>query len=234
MTIIQEIAILGRESINQIEALQDFHVFTGYSYDRFRKMVEAGHVLGTVTNARTQTNVQVTELAETLLVYLDNDLPRVILYQAVSNFETFFFTFLSLLLTNNAHPLARNRQVSVDEVLGHPTKDSLVSALIDRELHEVQYKNVQGWFAYLARVMKIPDVDDAQIGRLAEAKASRDVLAHNAGVANEIYRHKSGHLARAGVGEPLPVTRLYVYDTSDFLKDLISRLTKGAVDRLDS
>jgi hypothetical protein len=46
--------------------------------------------------------------------------------------------------------------------------------------------------------------------RLAELKATRNVRAHNAGIANEIYVRKSGQLARAKAGEPLsmPTARL--------------------------
>ena len=40
-----------------------------------------------------------------------------------------------------------------------------------------------------------------EIDALAEIKAARDILEHNAGVVNEIYRRKAGKRARYEVGD---------------------------------
>jgi hypothetical protein len=86
----------------------------------------------------------------------------------------------------------------------------LVSQLIRRELHELQYKWVEEWFAYLDRTIRLGVITANESSRLAELKATRNVRAHNAGIANEIYVRKSGQLARAKAGEPLsmPTARL--------------------------
>ena len=62
---------LRKRAIADIERLQDFHAFTGHSYDRYAKMVAAGHLSGTVGNARTSTTLTEKEVADILLAYLD-------------------------------------------------------------------------------------------------------------------------------------------------------------------
>src|SRR5688500_16596595 len=92
---------LRNRAITEIERLQDFHVFTGHSYDRYAKMVAAGHLTGTVTNIRTRTTLTEKEVAHILLSYLDDELPQIVLYQVVSEFERFLFDFLKLLIQKN-------------------------------------------------------------------------------------------------------------------------------------
>ena len=62
------------------------------------------------------------------------------------------------------------------------------------------------------------------ISRIAEIKALRDILAHNAGIVNQIYLQKAGSLARAGLAARLPLSRPYTYDGADFLKYAVGRI----------
>ncbi|MEW6673941.1 MAG: hypothetical protein AB1427_19785 [Thermodesulfobacteriota bacterium] len=223
---------LRNRTIADIVQLQDFHVFTGYSYDRYAKMVAAGHLTGNVTNLRTSTTLADKEVADILLAYLDDDLPQVVLYQVVAYYETFFFDFLKILLQNNPYALSQKRQLAVQEVLSQSDLQKLILYLIERELHELRYKNVQEWFAYLERVINLKTIGISEINRLSELKATRDIVAHNAGIVNDIYIQKAGSLARARIGEAISVSRPYVYDSADFLKHLVFELTNDAYARL--
>jgi hypothetical protein len=231
MSIVDRLLELRKCATADIERLQDFHVFTGHSYNCYAQMVAAGHMIGTVTNVRTSTTLPYEQVADILLTYLDEDLPRVVLYQVVSDFEAFFFDFLKLLLQQNPHALSQRRQLTVQEVLAQPDLAKLISYLIERELHELQYKSVQEWFEYLEKVINLGLVGASEINRLAELKATRDIVAHHAGIANDIYVRKAGGLARACPGESLSVSRPYVYDSADFLKRLVSDLTDAAYTR---
>lgn len=223
---------LGAQATTQIEKLQDFHVLTGHSYGRYKEMVEAGHVTGSVTNVRTNSSMKVDEVASLLMTYLDDELPSVVIYQIISSFEWFFFEFLAQLLRHNPHASAQDRHVTVKEVIDAPDKGALLERIIDMELQKLRFKRVEEWFEYLSRVINLPDLQAEDIGRLAELKATRDILAHNAGVANEIYLTKAGDNARAEAGNPLPITRPYLYDSADFVKRLISTLSEAAAARL--
>jgi hypothetical protein len=217
---------------SEIEGLQDFHVFTGYSYDSFRKMVAAGHLTGSVTNSRTSITKPVSDLASILLGYLDEELPRVVIYQVVSHYEWFFFEFLALLLQHNPHALPPKKQITIEEILAVTDRDALITKLIEKELHELKFSSVEKWFQYLDKVMRLEALTSDELARLAELKATRDVVAHNAGVANDFYVRKAGRLARARAGEHLGITRPYIYESADFLKLVVSRLTEAVLSRL--
>jgi hypothetical protein len=88
---------LARDRIRAIEALQDFQVFTGHSYDRYSKMVAAGHIKESITNTRTDTSLPAEELAKSLLRLLDTQLPAVCLYELIALLEAFEADLLRLL-----------------------------------------------------------------------------------------------------------------------------------------
>jgi hypothetical protein len=92
--------------------------------------------------------------------------------------------------------------------------EQLIEYLIQKELHELQYDNVQAWFAYLQRIIRLHSIKPEDWARIAELKATRDVFAHNHGIANDIYVRKAGHLARAQPGQRLTLSRPYLYGSS--------------------
>jgi hypothetical protein len=222
---------LATATVQALEQLQDFQAFTAHSYDRYGKMVAGGHIEETITNVRTQSNVSSQDLAVVLLAYLDQNLPRVVLYEAVSHFEALFFEVVGCLLRFNPRALSQKRQVTVEDVLAASDYERLLDALIAREMSELQYKAPSEWFAFLNRIIKL-DLPDAAVRRLAELKATRDLHLHNRGVVNEIYLRKAGSLARSALGSSLPLSRPYVYDGVDFLKGFSERLCAAVRDRL--
>jgi len=48
----------------------------------------------------------------------------------------------------------------------------------------------------LYKIVSIPHVSKDELEQIAEAKASRDILVHNAGIINQIYIQKSGNASR--------------------------------------
>ena len=69
---------------------------------------------------------------------------------------------------------------------------------------------------------------DAEIGRLTEIKATRDVLVHGQGVANPTYLRKAGVLARAALQQPLPVTPNYHCESWSLLRKIVSDVGTAA------
>lgn len=80
MTEPNAIFALEVRTLQDFDQLQDFQVFTGFSYDRYVKMAAAGQLPGSVTNLRTNTTLTAAELSNVLLEYLDQELPQVVLY----------------------------------------------------------------------------------------------------------------------------------------------------------
>ena len=76
-------------------------------------------------------------------------------------------------------------------------KQAIALLVVNKELNEILYDRPTGWFKYLGgqgQLLGCPAQDE--IDRIAEAKASRNALVHNRGVANKTYEAKAGRLAR--------------------------------------
>lgn len=88
-------------------------------------------------------------------------------------------------------------------------------------MNEIKYKSVGEWFAYLERLVSKCKFSDADLGKIAEAKATRDLLVHNAGIANKIYLQKAGQFARYKVGEEVGVDGDYTLDMWQLLSSVL-------------
>ncbi len=100
------------------------------------------------------------------------------------------------------------RKVDFRTVLEAPDKDAITSFVVGKELNEILYERPAGWFAYLEDKAKLGCPSREEIDRLAEAKASRDALVRNRGVASSVYVSKAGGLARGcGDGRALAAAR---------------------------
>lgn len=86
-----------------------------------------------------------------------------------------------------------------------------IHAIIDRELNELKYKNVSDWFAYSQKLVSscVTPIDGVWL--IAEAKATRDLIVHNGGVVNEIYKRKAGTFARSNIGKSINITGDYIF-----------------------
>jgi hypothetical protein len=61
-----------------------------------------------------------------------------------------------------------------------------------------------------------------EIDRIGEAKASRDILAHNRGLANQIYLLKAGKFARFADGQKLDIPEHYHRETWELIRKVIA------------
>ena len=97
------------------------------------------------------------------------------------------------------------RHVDLARVIDAPDRESILQAVIDRELNALKYERPTAWFRYLNDRVKLGGPTDEQAERLTEIKASRDILAHNRGVANQTYLDKAGGRSRYKIGQRLEV-----------------------------
>ncbi len=101
--------------------------------------------------------------------------------------------------------------------------------MVDRELDGLRYKRPADWFKYLNDRVNLNRPTDEQIERLAEIKASRDILVHNRRIANETYRDKAGTRALNAAGQRLAVQELYLRDSSLLIRTVVEELSTGAI-----
>src|SRR5437868_972673 len=93
------------------------------------------------------------------------------------------------------------RKVDFQAVLDASDKHAITLLVVNKELNDVLYDRPTNWFRYLEDRANVGCPTPDEIDRIAEAKASRDVLAHNRGVANKTYESKAGRLARYKDGD---------------------------------
>jgi hypothetical protein len=84
------------------------------------------------------------------------------------------------------------------------------------------------WFAYLEKLAKLGCPTESEIERIAEAKASRDLLVHNRGVANETYEDKAGKRARYKDGERIDIPEPYHLATWELIRKLVTDISDAA------
>ena len=169
--------------------------------------------------------------------YLDNAKQNyffsLIHQQQVALFEHLFFDFIKILLLDRPERLSKKKQIDYGTIFEVSSKEELLIKLVDRELNEVKYKNVAEWFAYLDKLVGLPEFTKEELNKLAEAKACRDILVHNAGVANQIYIHKSGDAARFNEGQKIDVSGDYTKDTWSLLVRILIKTIDPVIEKAE-
>src|SRR5208283_2381144 len=162
----------------------------------------------TFRNLTTGTRVDEQVLLGRAQLYVTDYLMSSTFQHFVSLFEDFFFELLRSWLA--AYPASLSKkQVEISAVLKAPDKSAIVLTVVDKELNELKYERLADWFAYLERLTNLGCPTADEIEKLAEIKASRDILVHNNGIANATYVSKPGNWAKYKDGERLKIPEQY-------------------------
>jgi hypothetical protein len=125
-----------------------------------------------------------------------------------------------------------DKTVPLSFITDNADRDSILHAVVDRELDRLKYRRVAAWFAYLEKRAQLGVPSQEQIERLAEIKASRDILVHNRGIANQTYVSKSGVRARSPAGTRLEITEPYLRDSWLLITEMVRDTSKAALEKL--
>ena len=227
MTLPDEIRSLRDRALNELNTAHDYYVNTQAAWIIVQKYIGQGNTF-TIKNRITSTITGQDNLATMARGYVTEQLAEATFQQFVAIFENFFFDLLRLWLV--AHP--RNligKKVDFKAILEAPDIDSITRMVVDKELNEVLYERPAGWFAYLEDKVKLgcPSVDE--IERIAEAKASRDALVHNRGVAGKTYESKAGKLARYAEGQTIDIPEAYHRGVWELIRKVVSEVSDAAI-----
>lgn len=147
--------------------------------------------------------------------FLDRELYENFIVSAVSQFESFLFETLRIILTAYPHKLKINvkgleieRTVSLDTLLGKQDINEVLAEIVESRIVAISYANPRTYLQFVGKLAEI-DVEDKAFEDYLEIKATRDLLIHNSGVSNAIYRSKSGAKARAEIGQFVPIDQAY-------------------------
>jgi hypothetical protein len=181
-----------------------------------------------IRNLTTGTVTENADLVANARDYIGVHLTESTFQQFVSIFESFFWDVTRLWLT--AYPASLGaKTVSFKHVLGSRDKDALIAYVIERHVTDLVYDRPDEWFSFLDKTANLGCPSDAEIKQFVEAKASRDVLVHNEGIANARYVEKSGDAKRFKEGERIEISEPYHRATWQLIRKLVTDISDAAI-----
>ncbi len=232
MPLAGEIQDHSNRVITELLAGHDYYVHTKLAWRMVQHHVAEGRSFrfdNPVTGS-TQGEAELIGLSQT---YVTRYLAESVFQHFVALLEDFVFGLLELWLSAHPGGIPRKDEKSVDfaTIMEAPDKDAIVRFVVARELDGLKYKRPVAWFRYLNERVKLGGPTEEQVERLAEIKASRDILAHNRGVVNETYLDKAGSRARHAEGQRLEVEEPYLLESWALIRSVVAELSASAVAR---
>ena len=227
MALADDIRGLRDRVLADLTAAHDYYTDTKTAWDIVRQTISAGRTFS-IQNLTTGTVTTQAELAGEARGYVAEQLTEATFQQFITIFENYFFDLLRLWLM--AYPKSLGgKKVDFEVVLDAPDKDAITLLVVNKELNEILYERPKDWFAYLEAKAKLGCPTPDEIDKVAEAKASRDVLVHTRGVASKTYESKAGKLARYQDGQRIDIPEQYHRQTWELLRKVIADLSNAAI-----
>ena len=211
----------------ELDATHDYLVHSKAVWTLFESQVAQGFQLS-LLNVATGTAIDQADLVKLGAEYRVHYLATFTFRQFVSTFEVFLFEFLHRLLLHNPWQFGGKR-LEFETVLRAKDRDEIIFEVVAKQLNELKYEKLRDWFDFMNKAMKLPCPSEDEIDALAEVKASRDIIEHNAGVVNEVYLRKAGKKARFAVGDRVVIDESYHNESWRLMKKVINDLTAAAL-----
>ncbi|MCL4559794.1 MAG: hypothetical protein M1281_04155 [Chloroflexi bacterium] len=134
---------------------------------------------------------------------------------AVSQFESYLFEVLRIVITVYPQKLALNikgteskRDIPLEFLLNAKSLSEVITQIVDRRLNELSYASPKEYLEYLGKIIGIDNTDPAFLDYI-EIKATRDLVIHNSGIINQIYLSKVGDKKRGVTGQSIMIDAGY-------------------------
>lgn len=230
MPIGDDIRTVAERAERDLIRVADFLAHSEFVWGSFEDFVAKGHPSRCINEVTGNTADQ-HELIRLSSDYLSDYLKPYTFSRCVAIFETFLFDLLRLVLRHNPWQLGK-KQIEFSVVLNAADRDAVILAVVDRELNELKYEKLKDWFDYLNKAVRIDCPTAEEIEVLAEIKATRDILEHNAGIANDVYVTKAGRLARYRPGQHVELPDPYHRASWQTVRKVVDDVANAAVARL--
>lgn len=155
------------------------------------------------------------ELREIYDRFISRELFENLIVTAVSQFESFLFETLRLILvtypqklTLNVRGMETRREIPLEVLLEAPSREDALRQVIERQLNSLFYAAPEAYLTYLNNIASVDTSDSAFLDYI-EIKAARDIIVHNSGTINKIYLAKAGDRKRGELGERLLMDSRY-------------------------
>lgn len=244
MEIVDQIRVLSSRIQDELSRGSNYYNHTTAAWRLLQQVVDEGRniqvrdtITGDVTDGRT--------LAALAQGYVTEYLSESVFQHYISLFEDYAFGLIGAWLI--AHPRGivgldddasddklkkSDKTVPLSFVTDNPDREGILRAIVGRELDRLKYRRLAAWFDYLEKRARLGVPSKEQIERLAEMKASRDVLAHNRGIVNQTYLLKAGSRARYPDGARLEITEPYLRDSRLLLIEVVRGTSEKAIEKL--
>lgn len=227
MPLQDEVRMLRDRVLADLISAHDYYTDTTTAWLLVEEVISGGRTIyfqnvitGTVT---TQEN-----LLAKARGYVTEQLAEATFQQFLSIFENFCFELLCLWLMTYPQSLGK-KTVDFKTILELPDKEAITELVVRKELNEVLYDRPAEWFTYLEDRAKLGCPSVNEIERIAEAKATRDVLVHNRGIANKTYEAKAGNLSRFRLGDRIETPEDYHQETWELIRKIVSDISNAAI-----
>lgn len=230
MPVTDDLRTIAERAQRELDSVHDFFEHSKIVWRSFQILVDEGHRIA-AENLATGTRIDQDGLVRLAPQYTREYLAAFTFRQFVSAFEAFLFNFLQRLLLRNPWQFSE-KQLDFGTVLKASSRDEIISGVILRQLNELRYEHLRKWFEAVNKTVKLDCPAEDEIDGLAEIKAARDILEHNASVVNEIYLRKAGKKARYGVGDHVEIEDAYHLESWRLIKKVVRDVTSAAIGRL--
>jgi hypothetical protein len=230
MPVTEDLRAIAERADRELNAVHDFFEHSWLVWRSFQTIVAEGYKVSD-ENPATGTRIDQDGLVRLAPEYTRLYLATFTFRQFVSVFEAFLFNFLHRLLLHNPWQLSE-KQLEFSTVLKAANREEIVSGAIGKHLNELKYEQLREWFAVINKAVKLDCPTEDEMEALAEIKATRDILEHNTGVVNEIYRRKAGRKARFEIGDQIEIEDAYYLESWRRIKNVVRDLTIAAAARL--
>lgn len=156
------------------------------------------------------------------------------IYQLVIIIEATLGDLVRKVVARYPNKLSTKRQISTQKVLEANSIEELHVTAIDSLLNDLSYKSPREFASELESILSINVVECPAYHHYIEMKATRDILIHNQGIANETYVAKAGSHARVPAGGRLPTTQSYFLEVYEECLRLVEWLESKLHDKWHS
>jgi hypothetical protein len=232
MDLAAEIRVLMEGALADFNAGHDYYTDSKLVWRVFQDDARKGK---TITSRNLATGVKVNEqpLLSKTQFYATDFLLSFTFQHFTSLFENFLFDALRLWLLAYPKSLPEALVERQEIIAALVDKAPIIEAFVDKELNELKYDDVAKWFVYLEKRVKLGCPTVEEIEKLSEIKATRNILVHNRGIANERYLKKAGKLARCKSGERLEISEIYHRESWELMRKIATDIAVALIEKAE-